>query len=1011
MDFQELFRQIPDTSRFIEQLLGEAGCGQIKHKGDEISATCPSGTHADQHPSFSVNVREPNSLFNCFACDFTGNLITLVQHIRHCDGKTAVSLICKEFDIVDDTNRHGVAKPVQTIRQDEVDMFYRTLRSSKCAHIRKRIEEEWGIEDQNVLDDLEIGYSDKRERLSIPVRDADGAIKNIRFYSFDNKDAKMISYFTGSGENRLFPYKNLTHEEIWLCEGEKDAIVGISHGLNCVTMTAGAMSWNPSFNELFTKKIVNIVFDVDRAGQEGATIILNELKEFAAEVRIISLPVTKPKKDLTDFFVYSGGSSEQLKKLRDTTPIHTTETQETPVEIDSSKITKVSLAASSNAEYFHQMLETKAVVIGKLESPYQASKEVSCKCQMTTAIPACKNCPLKSPGGSYQYTFDTKHPDMLNFVDSNEVSRHRFIRNKIKYPEKCRVDIEDVSIQNIVELFLAPDIDTMTASADNQKFSNAKRTGYLIGDDIEANQSYVIRGYATPMPSNGSSVFVILEHEPIQDDINAFRMSSTIMKDLSIFQADGDENNLQAISNKLNDIYADFSDNVTHMIGRQEMHFAADLCYHSAINFSLSGISLKKGWVEIMMLGDTRTGKNDVVEGLRNHYRAGEMVNAENCSQAGLIGGLATAGNGRQFVNWGRLPVNDRRLLVLDEASGMSVDVISKLSRVRSAGIAEVTKINGNQSAMARTRMIWMANPKDGRVLKDREFPVEAIMGIMGATEDVARFEFVCFISQDDIPKNINVLSKRQRVPHKYVSEKCSKLVYWAWSRQPEQIEFTDAAEKMIYKVAADLTNRYVEDVPLIQKANFRIKLARMSVALAARLFSTDASGEKLIVQARHVAYVADFINIHYSSEACQYGAFSKQKRDERQINNEQELKDFFNKLEEFGLLERFCAQMQNSNATAFTAEQIGGLTGAADGKFNKTDKQIVAFLVSCNALESYYGKYKKTNVFVSWVKKNGPKKAGFSASSLMANLTEAEPLTDEEIRAAEGKDEDLRNR
>jgi hypothetical protein len=45
-------------------------------------------------------------------------------------------------------------------------------------------------------------------------------------------------------------------------------------------------------------------------------------------------------------------------------------------------------------------------------------------------------------------------------------------------------------------------------------------------------------------------------------------------------------------------------------------------------------------------------------------------------------------------------------------------------------------------------------------------------------------------------------------------------------------------------RAANDLGSRYVEDPPLIQAANVREKVARLAVALAARLFSTDERGE-----------------------------------------------------------------------------------------------------------------------------------------------------------------------
>ena len=69
------------------------------------------------------------------------------------------------------------------------------------------------------------------------------------------------------------------------------------------------------------------------------------------------------------------------------------------------------------------------------------------------------------------------------------------------------------------------------------------------------------------------------------------------------------------------------------------------------------------------------------------HYQLGEFVTGENTSFAGLIGGMQQ-NQKRWFVSWGKIPLNDRRLVILDEASGLSKRDISNMSGVRSSGIA-----------------------------------------------------------------------------------------------------------------------------------------------------------------------------------------------------------------------------------------------------------------------------------------------------------------------------------
>ena len=128
------------------------------------------------------------------------------------------------------------------------------------------------------------------------------------------------------------------------------------------------------------------------------------------------------------------------------------------------------------------------------------------------------------------------------------------------------------------------------------------------------------------------------------------------------------------------------------------------MVYHSALGFFFQGQEIKRGWVEGLIIGDTRSGKSETAASLMKHYQLGEFVTGENTSFAGLIGGMQQ-NQKRWFVSWGKIPLNDRRLVILDEASGLSERDISNISGFRSSGIAEIIKIH--QERPMTTRLIW----------------------------------------------------------------------------------------------------------------------------------------------------------------------------------------------------------------------------------------------------------------------------------------------------------------
>src|SRR5690606_27391414 len=107
-------------------------------------------------------------------------------------------------------------------------------------------------------------------------------------------------------------------------------------------------------------------------------------------------------------------------------------------------------------------------------------------------------------------------------------------------------------------------------------------------------------------------------------------------------------------------------------------------------------------------VGDTRTGKSEIATQLQRHYGYGEIVSGENTSYAGLVGG-AIKYDDSWFVKWGRIPLNDRRMVIIDEDTGMETPDIALMSGIRETGIADITKIE-SQRANARTRALWIGN-------------------------------------------------------------------------------------------------------------------------------------------------------------------------------------------------------------------------------------------------------------------------------------------------------------
>lgn len=334
-------------------------------------------------------------------------------------------------------------------------------------------------------------------------------------------------------------------------------------------------------------------------------------------------------------------------------------------------------------------------------------------------------------------------------------------------------------------------------------------------------------------------------------------------------------------------INKDLSHNVTKIYGRDDLLTAIDLIFHSVLSFVFLGNVVRKGWVEGLVLGDTGCGKTTVAEALMKHYQAGEMIRGEGATFAGLIGGVQqVSGSGRWSVTWGTLPLQDRRFVTIDEVSGLPVTDISDMSGVRSDGIAQLTKIH-QEKTFARTRLLWISNPRSNRSLASYATGVDAVRELIGRPEDIRRFDFALTLASNEVPSDvINRRYSGEEVPHVYTSELCHNQVLWAWSRKMEQIVFDEEAEDIILERAKKLGAEYHSSIPLVEPADQRIKLARLAVAAAARVFSSDDEGERVMVRGEHCEFIYRFLDKIYKKKSLAYDLYSRQRFSDEKLAN-----------------------------------------------------------------------------------------------------------------------------
>ncbi len=170
--------------------------------------------------------------------------------------------------------------------------------------------EERGVH-EDILQEFKVGWTayEGMNWVAIPIPDAEGNLLTYKLKRPHSASPEQPKYKNLRGSKAtLYPVsifrKHLT--KIVLCEGEADALMLLSHGIDAITSTAGAGTFKEEWLSLFPQGCsVIFCYDLDEAGEKG---VVKGLKLFSSQRPDISLSVIRlPKSlgegaDVTDFF-------------------------------------------------------------------------------------------------------------------------------------------------------------------------------------------------------------------------------------------------------------------------------------------------------------------------------------------------------------------------------------------------------------------------------------------------------------------------------------------------------------------------------------------------------------------------------------------------------------------------------------------------------------------------------------------------------------------------------------
>lgn len=872
------------TNRILSEIDNEAfflnALSNIQRRGNEIKAECPfkhlHEGQTDNNPSLTVNLAK--GVWYCNSCHSKGNMHTMYKLLYNLSNEEAWFALGDGLKIP----RPDGSKPTRPDIEPGLIREYHQRLMSLTGPLRDMLRDRRGLTDKTLVD-FQLGWDG--ERITIPIYDEFNTLVNFRRYKWNsNEDQwKVLNYVdeynNSYGEVRIFGIDRVLDDNldyvIW-CEGEMDRLAAEQRGFPCACATSGAGTWKPDWTKLFrNKKRVYIVQDNDEAGRNATKKLCEKLYR-TVDVYTVNWPDQFPVKgDITDFFVKCGLSTEDFQNLLDNSTKYVDETVAEARLADESEAEEIHLALSADAQYVNKRIRVPVMVSGKDTTPYVCPRVLKARCgDAAGESKKCASCALSVNAGEIVRELSSRDSSVMKLIKCPESQQQKRIRELLGVNAGCMdCKIEIVDNMNLEELRLIPKADANFGFSKEHEY--VVRTGYYTGNNLKTNRRYTLVGYMYPEPNTQYATYVFDQAIPEKDMISDFELDEESRQYLELFkQKPG-----QTVLDKFNEIHADLERNVTFIWERRPVAFAVDLIYHTVLNFYFQEQYVKRGWGELLIIGDSGQAKTTIVERMMHHYRLGEIHSGESSKRTGLVYSMQQT-NKRWFLVWGAFPLNDGGLLTIDELSGLSEDDLAVMSDVRSSGVARATGVITAETT-SRTRAIYISNPRNGRQLNSETYGVSAVLKLMGKAEDVRRLDIAMSVASGDVdPALVNKSIKEiPEVPHVYTSDACNIRALWAWSRRPEDVVFTDEATERILEKATEMGAKYSSSIPIVEAADQRIKIARLSVAAACCVFSSDETGQKVIVKPEHVDFVVDFMNQLYCTKSFGYDKLSDQDR------------------------------------------------------------------------------------------------------------------------------------
>ena len=799
----------------------------------ETAVCCPfphhtASGHEYQETIPSAHINLDKGLFHCKVCDKGLSEIAFIAEILGCSYESAIK-ISKMF----------------TTKEDRFTWKDNTI-SPEIQELCLKL----GIS-KEVIEELEL-KTELGDEIAFPVF-LYGKVVDVRSYRPQDRANKIRSR-VGTTTGMIIPFDiwRQTKEDKWtiICAGEKDMAVTRSNGFNAITLTGGEKALPKIINPFRNRKVA-ICYDNDEAGIAGANTLAAFLMPYVKEVKVVTNfhEVCKEHgEDLTDFFVKYKKTKADLKNYINNTPAFT---REQAKEEQLKRRPLITLLEASKPQYINRVVQSNVQVVATFEKAMPVPTTIYAK-KINTSGDAKYNQMLVGEERTWELSENTCQ-DVLKLVDNNFTEEQirlniRELLGISKYERDVKVEkpTKDTVYQcNVTDLFEATTKDIATIEF----------TAYVLKKRLESGRKYLITYKLVPHPYKGQQlVMVILDVEEASDSISNFHITDEVKKNLDKFREL--EGTVPERINKLTEMVKAF----IGYNGYNKLIEAVDLSYHTVLEFNFGTFKNVRGYLDTLIVAESRVGKSSTAEALQRLYGLGAFTSLAGNSATipGIIGG-STKVNGNYQTRAGLIPMNHRGLVIFEELAKCNSNLVRELTDIRSSNQVRIARVSGVLTLPALVRMITLTNVRNtgSKIKPINSYPngIDILVDLIGSPEDIARYDLMLILGD----QGNKIVDPFWEPVTPFEPEAYQTRIRWVWSRTIDQIIIDKEVGKHILDRCNELNKTYDSHIKIFGTEAWK-KVARLAIAMAGYLVSTDSSYEKIIVTKEHVDAAVEYL-------------------------------------------------------------------------------------------------------------------------------------------------------